>query len=149
MPYRPTTELVAMTWLKGCPALASGVATDLPDLTTWPQILGGQGFVTIASVGGSRPPDLPRVDAVVSVDCWAAVASSSKLPWARANQMAEEIAGWLFLQTQSAVKVDLPASYTDALVLFALVLAEPRRIPDDAANYAHMTMDVQITWSSA
>lgn len=149
MPYRPTTELVAVTWLKGLAFLGNGVATDLPeDLATWPTVGTGKAFVTVRSVGGFRAPDLPVVESIVSIDTWAGNASGDKPPWARANQVAEEILDWIAQHGLIGVRVDLPSAYSDALVHWARGETEPRRIPGDPGNYAHFTFDLALAWSA-
>lgn len=140
--FHPTTELVAVAWLKGITALGGAVATELPaDTSSW----ASTGFVQVQGVGGTPALDLPVARPVVSVDFWWVAPSSSKPPWNKANQLAEHLRAHLSSAWAARV-VTLPAGYASARVTGAWLLTEPRRIRDDAADYAHFQADLQLNW---
>lgn len=145
MSLRPTSELVAVSWLRGVTGLSSSmVATELPaDNSTW----SASGFVQVMGVGGSPNIYVPVAQPVIQVDCWAVNPNSAKPPWGKANQLAELIRmGCLDHANVGRTLTDFPAAYNDARVLTAYPISEPRRIRDDSADFAHYTMDLQFMW---
>lgn len=144
MAHHPNNELVAVALLKLVPELGSRVATDLPaDNSTW----SASGFVQVAAVGGSPDMYLPVAAPVVSVDCWAVAPNSGKPPWGKASGLAEYIRAALKSGTIAfPARVTLPADYSKADVTGAWMLSEPRRVRDDAADFAHFQFDLQLNW---
>ena len=147
MTYRPNSEQVAVAWLKGVTALIDGVATSLPADDQWPEIItGSRGFVQVHVVGGTPNMYLPVAMPVVSVDCWAARASSGRPSWNMAHYLAEMIRLSCLDHALVGRVLNLPAEYSNAVVQDAHMVSEPRRIVDDPADYAHVQMDVQLSW---
>jgi hypothetical protein len=145
MSLRPTSELVAVAWLKGVTGIPStAVATDLPaDNSTW----SASGFVQVMSVGGSPNIYVPVAQPVIQVDLWAVNPNSSKPPWGKANQLAESIRmGTLDHANVGRLLTGFPAAYNNARCLTVYPISEPRRIRDDSADFAHYTMDLQFMW---
>lgn len=143
MTYHPNTELVAVAYLKTVPGLGSNVATDLPqDNSTW----SASGFVQVMTVGGTPNAYSPIARPVVSVDCWAVSPNSSKPPWGKANQLAEDIRAAVHGGVLLPQRVTVGAAYAKADVVEARILSEPRRIPDDDADYAHFSLDLELHW---
>jgi len=145
MSLRPTSELVAVAWIKGVAGVpVTSVATDLPaDNSTW----SASGFVQVTAVGGSPNIYVPVAQPVIQVDCWAVNPNSSKPPWGKANQLAEVIRmGCLDHPNVGRLLSGFPAAYSNARCLSVYPISEPRRIRDDAADYAHYTMDLQFMW---
>lgn len=140
---RPTNELVAVAWLKHVTG-SDLVATDLPaDNTSW----SASGFTQVMVTGGTPDNDVPVARPVLSVDCWAAAPGSAKPPWYRANARAEAIrAAVLDHMNVPFTVVTLPEVYSDARVLSAVMLTEPRRVLSDEANYAHYQFDLRLHW---
>ncbi len=149
-------ELVAVAWIASIDGFnASFVATQLPEpadakgqpaswVTTPPY-----GFVTVSVVGGSEDPLLPIHRPVMQVDCWALRPGSGKPPWNTANRLASHIIaasrnGQATPRrlTISANGVDYPA----ATVQGAKALTSPRRILDDAGDFAHYSLDLWLQW---
>lgn len=142
----PTSELVAVAWLKTLAALpSSNIATTLPkDSAGWT----ADGFVQVTAVGGSPNLYVPLNDPVVSVDCWAAAASGSSSPWGKANQLAEIVRAASYVRTAFPVLVTgLPGNYNNARVHSAWPITEPRRITGDPGSYARYTFDLQLVWT--
>jgi hypothetical protein len=140
----PTTELVAVAWLKAAvPYLGARVATELPtDNTSW----SASGFTTVGPAGGSPDIYLPVSKPVVSLDCWGVSPNSGKPPWNLAAQQAEEIRRAALAHASAPQAVSLPAAYRSARVMNVIPRSEPRRIPGDAASYARFQMDLEIWW---
>lgn len=139
---RPTTDLVAVAWLKGVPGIpVDSVATTLPsDSSVW----AASGFVQVAAVGGSPNPHLPTRMPVVAVDCWACAPGSGKPPWGKANTLAELVRDGT--AGASGRVVELPVGGLSARVLEAWPLTEPRRVPNDDASYARYGLDLALRW---
>lgn len=86
-----TVSMVVQAWLRTLPALAGvGVASVLPaDLASW----SGDVFVVETLVIPRIDPYTGVVDASSQLDVWAKrAAASSRPPWRRAGQIAEDIA---------------------------------------------------------
>lgn len=146
MALHPTSELVAVAWLKTLAGLTAGnIATTLPkDVTTWATA----GFVQVTGVGGTPNMYVPMANPVVSVDCWAATAQGANPPWGKANQLAEIIRTATLAHTAFPVLVDYtPGNYNPARLHSAFLLTEPRRVPNDPGGYARYTFDLQLAWS--
>jgi hypothetical protein len=143
MSLRPTSELVAVAWLKHATGQTT-VATDLPeDNTTW----SASGFTQVQAIGGTPDNYVPIARPVFSVDCWATVPGSPKPPWYRANARAEAIrAAVLDHPNVPYTTTTLPAAYNQARVLSAQMLTEPRRVLADEAGYARYQFDLQLDW---
>jgi hypothetical protein len=146
MPAPPSTELVAIAWLKTLPGIpTTSVATTLPgDSSTWSEL----GFVQVSVVGGSPEIHNPRRSPVVQIDCWACNPNSEKTPWGKAGVLVETIVNATYLLELSNVTVSLtPAdTYDRARVLSAYPLTEPRRVPGDEAGFARLQFDMALSW---
>jgi hypothetical protein len=143
MPLRANTELVATAWLGGVTGLSTAmVATQLPkDNSSW----AASGFVTVRTVGGSPGLYVPLRAPVVGVDCWAVSPNSGKPPWFQANALAELIdAGCR--ATNGGRTLTLPTGYSQARVLSAYLVSEPRRSYADEGDYARYVLDLALHW---
>lgn len=144
----PSTELVTVAWLKAAvPYLGNRVATVLPtDNASW----SASGFTVISGTGGTPDIDLEVSRPMVSIDCYAVAPNDgSKPPWNLAFQLGEEIKRAMLRDkvTGSAHRVlTLPAAYKQARVFTIIPRSEPRRLPGDVGNYAHVQMDAEIWW---
>lgn len=140
---RPTTDLVAVAWLKGVAGVPSGsVATTVPsDNSTW----AASGFVQVTTVGGSPEPHMPLRVPVVSVDCWAVNPDSGRPPWGKASTLAELVRDGT-LAADVGRTVALPVGGLSARVLSVYALGEARRILDDDASYARYSLDISLAW---
>ena len=142
--FPPPSEQVAVAWLKAVLAPFDAVGNTLPATGSWPD-----GFVQALVVGGTPLVDIPVRQALVAVDAWYATPSSSTKPqWGKASVLIERVR----LATEApgyARQVALPANYRPAYVSSAFVRVEPRRIPDDAGAFAHLSMDVELHWREA
>lgn len=138
----PNTELVAIAWLRGMGLL--NVGTTLPgDESKWAD----EGFVQVTTVGGAPDVDIPARRPVVQIDFWAANSNSAKVPWGRANHLAERVYDATFIDSVSTmVTLETGANYRQARLMSAYALTEPRRVNDDPSGYARYLMDVQLNW---
>lgn len=144
----PTTELVAVAWLKlMVPYLGNRVATELPqDNASW----SASGFTVVSATGGTPHPELEVARPVVTVDTYAVSPSGGRPPWNLANQQAEQIKHQAQLRALTggqAAYVTLPAAYRSARVFGVRALTEPRRVPGDQGNYARYTQDLEVWWT--
>lgn len=143
MAYLPTSELVAVAWLKGLPLLGNLVSTELPaDNTTW----AASGFTQVMTVGGIPAIDFALANPVVSIDSWACAADSGRTPWNKANQRAEIVRAGLLDHASVPRLLVLPAAYDNARVVTAYPVSEPRKIRGDEAQFARYTMDAVFSW---
>lgn len=138
----PNGEQVAVAWLRTTLA-TTGVATTLPDDTTWP----ANEFVQVTVTGGSPSVDVPRYSPVVSVDCWAVRPASRRPPWGQAAQLAERVR--MATYTSGGVALAMPDGYRPARVMSVEVVAEPRRVPSDPSAYARWQVQIQVHWTPA
>lgn len=141
----PNDELVATGWLV---AAVTGlttrkVAATLPD----PPWVDNE-FVQIMQVGGAPNIDVPILEPVVSVNCFAMRPGSSKPPWGQANQLAMKIwkACYGLQYNPSGMVVVSPSGYGSALVRAVYPVSQPRRIPSDPSQYAVYNLDLQFSW---
>lgn len=140
-----TSELVAITWLKGI--VGDIVATTLPkpgpNGPTWADT----GFCALTIVGGDTNMYVPVRRPLVAIDCWAVNPDSQKPPWRHANQLAEQIqAGCYDVQDIPRLLV-LGGGYPAARVLSAYTAYEARRVPDDPSSYARYTLGLTLHWT--
>ncbi len=147
MPFFPTSDQVAVAWLKTISGIdPTKVATSLPaDAATW----ASTGFVTAMTVGGSPGSvHVPVSEPVVAVDCWANNANSGKPPWGKAGHLAALIYRATYLAPQ-------PGSFTvltdfhPAKLRAVYPVSEPRRIPGDESGFARYQLDLQLVYSVA
>lgn len=142
----PTTELVAIAWLKGVSGIpANSVATRLPaDISTWTDT----GFVQCQAITGATAPDKdsPLNNPVVQVDTWWCAPSPSKQPpWNKANNLMELVRAGTYTENMLRT-VSLPSGYPSARVLSVYLVTEPRRMNDDDSSYARFSADMKIHW---
>lgn len=146
--YTPTSELVAVAWLKGLDALHGFVATEVPGRAedgtySWSQY----GFVEVSSVGGSPDLYLPVQEPVLSLDYWAVNPDSLRPPWGKANQLHQVVrAGTLDAEDTPRLLTTMPGAYNYAKVTAAWLLTDARRVKADEAGWAHYTADLQLRW---
>ena len=142
-------ELVGIAWIASVPGLQTdGVATQLPaDESTWAKY----GFITVAVVGGSPGQEIPCRRPVFQVDCWANNRGSDKVPWWRANALAEQVRLGVYDRNRVHRGVQLSAGgkrYPNVAVLGAVMLREPIRGYGDPGDYARYHFDLMLTWIS-
>lgn len=143
---RPTTELVAIAWLKGVSSLpVEQIGTTLPaDETKY-----SNGFVQVLGVGGTPNPHVAMRRPVVRVSCW--MPSASKPRYGEANDLAERVVEATYgadghgqtgrLVTPSGGK------HADALVHSVYPVGEPQRI-NDPNGFARYDVDIAFHWTA-
>lgn len=137
----PTAELVAVHWLKGVDGLpVDQINTTLPEKK---QDFAANGFVQAQVFTGSLDFDTYMNTSVVQVDCWAYNANSLKVPWGKANQLAEIIK---FGTRNAARTVNPPGNYAPAMVRSVLVRTDVRRVTNDE-DFARYTLDLVFNWT--
>jgi len=144
-PNRPTSELVAIAWLKGVEKLPrEQIGTTLPDdVTKWPN-----GFVQVLTVGGTPKVYVPVRRPVVRVSCW--TAGGKKPRFGEANVLAETIVSATYGPDGHgawARQVNIATgSYAPALVLGVWPVSEPVRVPDPS-GFARYDVDLELNWT--
>lgn len=139
-------SLIAVAWIRSIPNLtADVVATQLPtDETAW----AAHGAVVVPlTVGGSPHSTMPVRRPVMQVECWATNPNSDKLPWWKANQLAEQIRIGTYDRQTFGRALTIAVNgvqYPTARVLGASMLTEPRPIWSDQGDYAGFTFDVRL-----
>lgn len=156
----PTGTLVAQAWLRNVAGMPAGaVGRVLPKLfrdgavAPW----AATGFVTTRVLQDNPLATDPRRVTVVEAQLWAVTINaagdvSAKPRWNLANKLGElviaECRRYGF-RGASGQPLAVGPGYALATVLDARALTGPREVPNDPAQYARMTMDVQLTWVSA
>jgi len=145
--HTPTDELVAIAWLKtlSAPDLPDKVATTLPAEFTG-------SFARVRTVGGGMNAVGVRMP-VVTVECWARTAGSSKkTPWAEANVLAEDIVsatlgddghGHVGRFVQPG-----PGDYRRAYVGTISAVSRPLRVDEPTAGLARYDVSLTLQWTS-
>lgn len=137
----PTAELVAIHWLKGVSGLPRDlINTTVPDRS---DSFAEHGFVQVTATGGTRDNETTMRASAVQIDTWAYNPNSQKVPWGKANQLAEVIGA---ASLHGARRVTLPAGFQDALVRQVLMTVEPVRMGGES-DYARYTTDITVFWT--
>lgn len=146
----PTSELVAMNWIRSLEGVPSDkVSTKLPRET---DKIGNEGFVTVFTISGSMDLHLMRRDPILQVNCWARNSRNDKQdpPWRVANELAERIVNACFNPVNFQNRIDTPNGYERASVLQAYPVSEPRKMHiesgGDEARFAMYSFDLQLHW---
>lgn len=144
MAHKPTNEVVGVSWLRSLPGIPSnGVSTALPkDNSTWE----ASGFITVQTVGGQPDMYNPWNQPVFQILCWANRANSEKVPWGKANNLAEIIKDACYGHPELYGHVATPSQFKDARVLSCYLLSEPRKVQADEARFAVYEFELQMYW---
>lgn len=143
-----SSDLVFVAWIRSITGLtADGVATQLPsDESGW----AANGFVVVpTTIGGSPHQTAPLRRPVGQVECWAVNPGSVRLPWAKANQLAEQIRHGTYDRLNFGRALTItngPDTYPVASVKSAQIMTEPRRVWSDAGDYAGFVFDLALQW---
>ena len=89
---------------------------------------------------------------VCQVECWATTPGSSRPPWGKAAQLAEQIRLATYDRHQFGRALSISyngVAFAGARVLGAMMLTEPRRVWGDVADYAGTVFDLQLDWIAA
>jgi hypothetical protein len=145
---RPTSELVAVGWLKLALPGVSGVDTRLPAAD---DAMRANGFVRVDVVGGSPAVDVAYRRPVIVAECWVPPAVGSHVPpWNQSGQIAQDLIDVTFDDALMGVVVDLSGigdgEYGNARVDTVVVLGEPVRVPADPNNLARHEVRLQFRW---
>lgn len=151
MALRPSSEMVALAWLKGVPGLtASNVGDTVPeDNSTWE----ASGFTQMHGVvGGDGGMYTPEQAPVIQVDLWANASDSGRPPWNKAHHLGALIVADTYITTLGGtggnrdVSAHLPPGYNGAYVQSVYPVSLPRKVPADDGSYARVTFELAITW---
>jgi hypothetical protein len=147
-PTLVSSDLVFVEWITTIAGLtADGVATQLPaDESTWAV----NGFIVVpTTVGGSPHESIPVRRPVGQVECWATNAGSDRLPWGRANLLADQVR----MGTYDRLNFNRPLQITRGTVTYpgavakrAQMMSEPRRVWSDVGDYAGFVFDLLLEW---
>lgn len=145
----PTPERVAVSWLLSALSPFTGVATQIPDLSSWPDLGGGtRAFVAVDGVVGGATGDTRLRRPVVSMSTWAARASSDTPQWGAASEVMERIVDKVLSHHTGGLLTW--TGYESARVTSVwLVSPEPRRVPDLDTGRARYVLDMGISWAVA
>jgi len=153
LPLLVNDEQAAAAWIGSIPGFTPAmVAPQLPpDANTdgSPAAWLTTGFITVSVAGGSPDPAVDVRKPVIQADCWAATPGSNFPPWPDAAILAEQIR--FACHNRQTIHRPLMITqagvvYPGAIVLGAWVMTEPRRVYDDAGDYARYSMDIQMHW---
>lgn len=151
MPNLPSTEAVAVAWLKALNTVAgTAVATTVPAVSAWPIVNTGTGmsriFVQVLGTGGGTVGDTPYHRDVVSVDSWATKDNSDRPPLGIAMQCLLRVWGAGYSPGNlGLLEVDGAWVSVDSV---RPISAHPRRIPDQDQSRAHYSLDMEISWTT-
>jgi hypothetical protein len=144
-----SAELVASAWIATIPGFtADGVSSQLPaDETTW----AANGYVVVpVTVGGSPHPTVPMQRPVLQVECWATNIASTRLPWGKASNLAEQIRIATYDRSGAFARLlNLEGGYPPARVTSARVLTHPQRIWADTGDYAGFRLNLELQFTAA
>jgi hypothetical protein len=149
---RPTSELVAVGWLRLALPGVSGVDTRLPAAD---DAMRASGFVRVDVVGGSPALGTPAWrEPVLVAECWVPPADGSHVPpWNQSGQIAQNIIDATDDWSLRGVTVDLSGigdgEYGNARVDSVVARSEPVRVPADPNNYARTEIRIQVFWVAA
>ena len=102
-------------------------------------------------VGGTPHSTSPLRRPVVQVECYADNLNSDKIPWQKAEQLAEQIYfGPLDHTTfgRALTVTNGPENYGIATVKSAVMLQHPHRIWSNAGDYGGYAFDLRLDWTS-
>lgn len=158
IPLITSDEMVTVEWIATIPGFTRQmVGEKLPPDVLPPNEARQQlpapwlqtGFVTVAVAGGNPHPLLPVQKPVMEVKCWAALPGSNDPPW----NFAQRLAGAIRVATRDRTTMSrllTPVvegiTYPSAVVQGATILTTPRRLYDDAADYACYQTDLWLSW---
>lgn len=152
IPKRANAELVALAYLKAMVAAYDtvvGATLQGPDPETMRLSWTRGGFIQASGITGSIDMYVPVRQSVVSLDVFAAPTGTSKRPpWGLAFSVAELVVACTFdtaLHDTHSV-VTLPTGFPQARVTGFRALTEPTRRTSDPADWAHVGMDVELSW---
>lgn len=135
-----TTQKVSVAWLTAV-GLAAG--DTLPtDTSTWADT----GFITPYATGGSSNIDVPLVQPVVTLKCWAVSPDTGVAPWNLAHNLAETVRAACFARTGMEQFLTLDHCDQQARVVNAYLIAEPRPSWADDGDYACVLVDMRLHW---
>ena len=145
---RLTSRLVFVAWISTIPELtADGVGNTLPpDDTTW----AAHGYIVVPTVVGGAPHSvMPLRRPVGQVECWATRPGSNKPPWNKAADLAEQVRLATYDRHNFGRPLPITVNgvvYPEAMVRGVKMLAEPRQIWGDSADYAGWSFDLLMQW---
>lgn len=149
--YTPS-DLVGVAWLSSSPWItADGVANQLPvsNEASWAT----NGFIVVGPIVGGTPHSvMPVHRPVVQVECWATNPGSDRLPWGKANNLANQVWRTVLDRTTFGRPLTINpggVTYPVATVKGAKLLTEPRRVYNDAGDFAGYQCDLELHWVQA
>jgi hypothetical protein len=138
----PDPAGVATHWLKGLAALEQvDINETLPDVERW----SSDTFVTTQTVGGPADEYTGLRTPVVQVDVWVRSISSTKLQWAKAANVMEQILAATYDPASSGL-VTISSKYFGARVESVSPTSEPMRVWPQGESMARYTCDFQFCY---
>ncbi len=150
---RPDGALVADAWLRlvsGLPASCVGPTLPAARRTPTPDWV-VNGFAQHTLVGGAPHPHVPLRRTVIQLDFWAVTLDDRTPPFGVASGIAERVLAAAYETDTPAVhelELTVPAGYSAPRLRTVVPIAEPRKVPEDAAGFARFQFDAVFTWTS-
>lgn len=157
-PKHANSEQVAIAWLKAQADLANvQMGTTLPqNNTSWADT----GFIQVGVTGrGHSSNEIPYRCPVITAHCWATNPGKQRVPWGKANDLAEIIWDCCLIEGNGIENLSTAISAAPKVrVLQVWGVQEPRRhrwgFPTldtgaviNPGNTAHYTVDFEIAWA--
>ena len=145
----PDGALVADAWLRlvsGLPASCIGPTLPTARRDPTPAWV-SQGFAQHTVVGGAPAVEVPLRRTVVQLDFWAVTLDDRTAPWGLASGLAETVLAAAYGAVHE-LALTVPAGYATPRLRTVVPLSEPRKVPGDAAGFAHFMFDATFTWTS-
>lgn len=142
-PFVPSPEEVVKAWAVALLGWdAARMSTRLPADEV---VEGPLGFTTLLSYGGSPERNQGIQAPVVRLDFWAKTAGSAKPPWGTAYNLAGLIP--TNDQPSHVARLETGLRTYPVNLLAAFAITQARKIENDPAGYAHVTLDLQTSWA--
>ncbi|MFD6094751.1 hypothetical protein ACFVWN_01060 [Nocardiopsis flavescens] len=146
-----TSTLVGVHWLKTIPGLPTQqINTTLPSKQNGTHnyaVWADTGFIQVSVASGSPHLDLPVGEPVLDIVTWATSATSKKIPWRQANDLAARIIAATYdpaVMRPSRRRVPTPPGYPDARVTSAYATTDPRQVDGDEAHLGGYQFDLKV-----
>lgn len=147
----PDIEPLTVAWLKSLGLhVGAGVATTVPEASTWPTILGTttRAFLQAYGTGGGLTHDTPMGEDVVSLDVHALKPNSDRPPTQAARQVLYQVRDKLLDPATFPAAINLPDTPPVLIHSAWLLTPNPRRVPDQDTSRAHYSVDMSIMWGT-
>lgn len=152
MAIYPSNQVVVQAWLKSLDGIPdTKVATTLPknqEGGVSNEIIAPSGFITVNAMPSTPHTHLPQKQVNYQMETWAVNTDSQKIPWGKANNLAEIV--WHALYDQSNFgHLATPVQFDNVRVMSGLPLSEPTPMEADDGRMAVFMMEFYLVWVRA